>query len=328
MISIIVPIYNVEKYICRCIDSILIQSYVNFELLLIDDGSPDDCGCICDEYATKDNRVRVYHKKHGGVGAARNLGLEQARGEWVTFIDSDDYVHPDYLASLYEQHDSDLIIGSFQLVGTNENWDGVLPNERFYREVLSRKLEKSQFTPNYRGAMCKLYRRDVIVDNHILYDTKITLSEDWLFTLRYFQYVQSIRTVDAPYYYYERGNVNGLSQNYRYFEEYFYAMEQFDKTITTLEHSFSLPNLRRIYIESVRVFLNRQVNYLYYHIGLSFSDRLTKVRTMLANPHVKEVIRDTTIISKGPRRKLFDFFARISPTLLLCYIRCLRGNAY
>lgn len=329
MISIIVPIYKAEKYIHRCVDSILAQSHTDFELLLIDDGSPDNCGAICDTYVAKDNRVRVFHKENGGVSSARNLGIEKSKGEWITFIDADDYVHPDFLSSLYAKHDADLIIGSFQLVGFDESWDGILPNEKYGRDVLKSKLEKSEFVPNHRAPWAKLYRRDTIVDNHILYDTRITLSEDWLFTLHYFQYVQSIRTIDAPYYYYERGNVNGLSQNNRYFDEYFYAMEQFEQITTTLEHSFAIPSLRRIYIESVRVFLNRQVSYLYHHTGLTYYARLAKLRTMLANRHVQAVIHDTTIISKGVRRRVFDLLARLFPaSFLLFYIRCLKGNAY
>ena len=100
--SVIVPVYNVEIYLPRCIDSILSQSFTDFELILVDDGSPDNCGKICDEYALKDSRVRVFHKSNGGVSSARNLGLDNVRGEWVTFIDSDDYVEVDYLKELID----------------------------------------------------------------------------------------------------------------------------------------------------------------------------------------------------------------------------------
>ena len=92
MISIIVPVYNTEKYLHRCIDSVLAQTYQDFELLLIDDGSKDSSGAICDEYAAQDTRVRVFHKENGGVSSARNVGLDLAQGEWVTFVDSDDYI--------------------------------------------------------------------------------------------------------------------------------------------------------------------------------------------------------------------------------------------
>ena len=95
-ISIIVPVYNVEQYLRRCIDSILNQSFADFELLLIDDGSKDKSGAICDEYAAKDSRIRVFHKENGGVSSARNIGLENARGEWLSFIDGDDVITEGY----------------------------------------------------------------------------------------------------------------------------------------------------------------------------------------------------------------------------------------
>ena len=105
IISVIVPVYNVEQYIHRCVDSILSQTFTDFELLLIDDGSPDNCGAICDKYAEKDNRITVIHKVNGGLSDARNAGIDWANAnsdsEWITFIDSDDWVHPRYLEILY-----------------------------------------------------------------------------------------------------------------------------------------------------------------------------------------------------------------------------------
>ena len=102
IISVIVPVYNVEPYLTRCLDSILVQTFSDFELLLVDDGSSDCCGAICDTYAQKDSRVRVYHQTNAGVSHARNTGLDHARGQYVVFVDSDDYVLPGYLHSLYE----------------------------------------------------------------------------------------------------------------------------------------------------------------------------------------------------------------------------------
>ena len=88
-ISVIVPVYKVEEYLHRCVDSILSQSFTDFELILVDDGSPDNCGKICDEYAQKDSRVKVFHKPNGGVSSARNYGLDNAKGEWIAFVDSE-----------------------------------------------------------------------------------------------------------------------------------------------------------------------------------------------------------------------------------------------
>lgn len=101
LISVIVPIYKVEKYLSYCIESILKQSFTDFELLLIDDGSPDDCGVISDNWAKKDRRIRVFHQKNAGLSAARNKGLDNAIGRYAVFIDSDDYVDIDYLINLY-----------------------------------------------------------------------------------------------------------------------------------------------------------------------------------------------------------------------------------
>lgn len=102
MISVIVPVYNVEKYLNECVDSILAQTYTDFELILVDDGSPDNCGAICDEYAASDSRIRVIHQKNGGLSAARNTGLDIAKGEYVTFVDSDDLVCKTYLECLLQ----------------------------------------------------------------------------------------------------------------------------------------------------------------------------------------------------------------------------------
>lgn len=99
-ISVIVPVFNTEKYLRLCVESILAQTYTNIEVLLIDDRSKDASGKICDEYALKDKRVKVFHKLNGGVSSARNFGLERATGKWITFVDSDDYIEKDYLITL------------------------------------------------------------------------------------------------------------------------------------------------------------------------------------------------------------------------------------
>lgn len=99
-ISVIVPVYKVEKYLAECIESVLAQTFRDFELILVDDGSPDDCGKICDDYAARDSRVRVFHKENGGVTSARRLGVERSRADWITFVDADDIIFPNALADL------------------------------------------------------------------------------------------------------------------------------------------------------------------------------------------------------------------------------------
>ena len=124
MISVIVPVYKVEKYIYRCIDSILNQSFTDFELILVEDGSPDNCAAICDEYARNDKRIVVIHQKNGGVSSARNAGINWAfknsNSEWIAFIDSDDWVHPYYLEALYKAvSENDMLISSLFITSVN-----------------------------------------------------------------------------------------------------------------------------------------------------------------------------------------------------------------
>lgn len=118
LISIIVPVYNKERVFDKCVKSILAQTYANWELLLVDDGSTDSSGAICDKYAALDNRIRVFHKENGGVSSARNLGLDNAKGEWVTYIDADDYFEANALRVLYEtarKYRTKIAAGNFQI---------------------------------------------------------------------------------------------------------------------------------------------------------------------------------------------------------------------
>lgn len=119
LISVVLPIYNVENYIEKCIESILNQTYSNIEIILVDDGSPDSCPEMCDEYAKKDKRVRVVHKENGGLSDARNAGIKVASGEYITFVDSDDYVDRDYIEFLYntiEKENADIAIGAHRVL--------------------------------------------------------------------------------------------------------------------------------------------------------------------------------------------------------------------
>ena len=114
LVSIIVPVYNVEQYLRRCIESILSQTYHNFELILVDDGSTDSSGAICDEYALADERIHVIHKPNGGVSSARNAGIDTAKGEYILFVDSDDRVEPQHISNMIPSADEDLVRAGFK----------------------------------------------------------------------------------------------------------------------------------------------------------------------------------------------------------------------
>lgn len=207
MISIIVPIYNAEQYLHRCIDSILAQSYTDFELLLIDDGSPDNCGAICEEYAAKDCRVRVFHKENGGVSSARNLGLDNARGEYITFCDADDYVCKDWLNDYCDAINKsvDLAIQRFYIVnlqgdvyekGTSQIKCGNTIEDK--REMIVALMNQCAL-----GFLwVKLFRREQIELHNIRFDKLSTFREDDQFLLEYLTYVNSFQCIDKTNYYY------------------------------------------------------------------------------------------------------------------------------
>lgn len=161
LISVIIPVYNVEEYLHRCIDSILNQTYQDIEIILIDDGSTDNSGKICDEYALKDNRIRVIHKENGGLSDARNIGLNSMKGKYVTFIDSDDYVENFYIKELYEliiKYNSEMSICPYTII-TNNRYANI---GKDYKETvlntetcLSRMLLEEGFSVS---ACAKLYK--------------------------------------------------------------------------------------------------------------------------------------------------------------------------
>lgn len=175
-ISVIVPVYNVEKYLRRCIDSILAQTFTGFELLLIDDGSKDKSGEICDEYAKKDSRVRVFHKENGGVSSARNLGLDNALGEWVCFVDADDSVSPFYIEHLVQR-----IVCKDQIVMSN------VKNVEYIKENISLvgKTAIEYMVCNglfaLSGPQSKLFNLNVIQQKGIHYPEGVHMGEDGIF---------------------------------------------------------------------------------------------------------------------------------------------------
>lgn len=172
MISVIVPIYNTEKYLSCCINSILSQTYTNFELLLVDDGSTDESSIICDEYALKDSRVRVFHKENGGVTSARRFGVQTARGEWVTFVDSDDELHIDALQILSEYFSNEMI----DVVASDLKWDGCISGEEYVKKTLKGEL--------YNRVWGNAYRRTVLTNWVFDLPRSINVGEDMLMNVR------------------------------------------------------------------------------------------------------------------------------------------------
>lgn len=203
-VSVIVPVYNAEKYLRRCIDSILGQTFTDFELLLIDDGSKDSSGRICDEYAEKDGRVRVFHKENGGVSAARNLGLDNANGEWISFVDADDWVDAKLYSNILNSYDCKVI----ELV-TYSFWTVLNGNRRLiHLPVVKNKVEfiKNQMLKGYSVVWNVLFRRDFIISKNLRFNQSMKIGEDFDFLIRSYLNSSRLEVLDYPLYYYNMDN--------------------------------------------------------------------------------------------------------------------------
>ena len=190
MFSVIVPIYNADKYLCRCIDSILAQTYTHFELLLINDGSFDKSRSICEDYSQKDARVRVFHKENGGVSSARNLGLKEAKEKFVIFCDADDFVERNWLDSFRNTqfYGNDFLVVSY----ANQIKNGVIEKVIHYGK--SGCITKDEYfnLREYGYLWNKCFRLEIIRANNIYFDTNMDCFEDEIFVLKYAKSVKGI----------------------------------------------------------------------------------------------------------------------------------------
>lgn len=222
-ISIIVPIYNVENYLHRCIDSILIQSYTNFELLLINDGSTDKSGQICDEYAKQDERIQVFHKENRGVSSARQLGIDKATGEYSIHIDSDDWVDPTMLMLMYQRiilNGTDILITDLFVETQRKTiYKKQRPTKLQSRCVLKEILIGSLFG----GLQNKLLKHNLLKKYNIQFIPNINYCEDVLFWCQLLQHNITISYLDKSFYHYNQTNLNSITHNYT---EETYAMRK------------------------------------------------------------------------------------------------------
>lgn len=205
-ISIIVPIYNVEKYIHKCINSILDQSLTEFELILVDDGSPDRCGEICDEYSKKDNRIKVIHKNNGGVSSARNIGIDKACGEYIGFVDPDDYIDVNMYEILYKsakKNNAEIVISSFSFIrNCKEEKQDVSNDELIFNKYEAITKYFDMVYPFNFSFMCnKLIKRELF--DGIRFNTNILVQEDTEIMIKIYNRSKNIAYIGQPLYFYQ-----------------------------------------------------------------------------------------------------------------------------
>lgn len=321
LISVIVPVYNVEKYLKQCLDSLLAQTYSNIEVIMVDDGSQDSSRIICDEYAEKYDNFYVIHKKNAGLGMARNTGLEYIQGQYVAFMDSDDYLEENCIKDLYEkliQNDVDMCKGGFKRVVDT----GEVISERNYRyELFANRKARFELLPRMIGSsptshdsiemsVCgALYNAEPIKKYGLEFPSERELiSEDLVFNIDYLQYAKGACIISETGYNY-RVNLQSLTTNYRKdrFEasKHFY-LEMKKKLIDLKYDKLTMLRLDRMFFIYLRMCI-RQESY-----------RISKNKREISCNNIKRICKDSTvrkIIAEYPVNKL-EFKQRIFLYLL------------
>lgn len=270
-ITVIVPVYNVAQYLIRCLDSIQNQSYRNLEIILVDDGSLDNCPKICEDIKQLDSRVKVIHKENGGLGFARNSGLDIATGEYVTFIDSDDWISENHIENLYcaiRNSKADVAIGSYSTARSDGTiiprsiqvpqgvYEGVAIIDDIVLPLIGADLSDHKDVILQSSSCMNLYRMSVITENKLrFFSERVAVSEDLYFNIDYFCRADRIVVVDeVGYFYFE--NMNSISRKYdpRHFERTlgFYKIIMSQVEMYGLKERISL-RVERTFLLKIRV---------------------------------------------------------------------------
>ena len=323
-ISVIVPVYNVEQLMQKCIASILGQTFTDFELILVDDGSTDNSGILCDRYGKEDMRVRVFHQKNRGASAARNTGIDAAQGRYIAFIDSDDFVPADYLEQLLvtagerydlaicpclrpqhadKQADEDFCV----------DFDNPSPAEK-------EKFNKLFVSYILHGPCSKLYRRDIIEENGIRFPVEIKQGEDCVFVFSYLRYCKALRFRSKPvYFYYEnQGSMthqvrkdrftNGLAVNTVYIN-------------CIDEKLFMTDEIRQVWARATFKDAYHGIEDIFSGVnGLSFGDLLRQVDAIMKHPSLRRAMKIARISGYN---KVLVFLMKHKQTFLYCMVRYL-----
>lgn len=229
-ISIIIPVYNVEQYIAACIESVLSQTYIDWELILVDDGCLDKSGEICENYSAKDKRIITIHKKNGGVSSARNAGILKANGEWIYFIDSDDFIEPDTLSVSVKKATAefpDLIVHGLVNDYIYQGKIIAIPYKPVGNNDYKGIIEVADKYGLLKGPVCKLFRHSIVKESNLFFDESICYGEDTKFTFEYLQKCKSIVFVPEHFYHYCFRQGGSLTQRT-------YSYSSWDKTAKML----------------------------------------------------------------------------------------------
>lgn len=321
LISVIVPIYKVEEYLSRCVDSIINQTYKNLEIILVDDGSPDNCPIICDDYAKRDKRIKVVHKENGGLSDARNAGMKVANGEYISFIDSDDYISLDFIKALYDtivSEDSDIVECSVVKFYEDNHFDEYNDDLKVknYNTVdgLSALISESPFKQHVWN---KMYKTQMISN---IYFPIGKYNEDEFWTYQAFGHAERITKVNKTmYYYFQRDNsIMGERYNLRRLD----ALEGINNRRLYININFpSLSLQAKLNLYGACMFAYQSV--LKYLKGNEKKIALRRINTYRKKANVS--LKDISFVEMSSRK--YFYFSKIS-FYLCCKIRSIFGIGF
>lgn len=331
-ISAVIPVYNAEKFIGDCIESVLRQTFQDWELLLVDDGSTDSSLIICNYYAQTDTRIRVFHQENRGVSAARNFGIECAKGDYIQFLDADDTIDIEYMENLYKgvaDFDADICVGNAAMVYAR---DGTIISERKseIQAGLFTLWEFLQFYPQYvrnclfGASWNKLYKRSILLENSIRFDVNLKNNEDTRLNYDYLLNCNTVYVSNRPYYnYFSRENHISASKKSLvdlfeiYVGTYDRACYFLERTNTFDQHiRFQSTYFFDLVIGAMNRIINGKLNY-------SRSEKITGLRSICDDEHVCFAVRNVSCITIDKRVILFLTKMRC-PRLLYCAFLCRR----
>lgn len=319
--SIIIPVYKVETYLRQCLDSIINQTYQNLEIIIIDDGSPDLCGEICDEYAEKDLRIEVIHKKNEGLSAARNEGICHSTGEWIAFVDSDDWCEIDYYENIIksiQDYSVDVVCAgarikeasNVQEVGYAIENNFIFCNSKEIETLSIMVLATKRNLYSLNAPWDKLYRRKFLVEHQIFFDTTLKAWEDTWFNFQVFQKAQRVEGRCVVGYHYRilltsiTGSYNPKRPEINY--EFICKLQDYCK-----KNKSSDLILAAIHARTLALLMNT-LDYYFFHPQnqIKNKDRIKEFREMIRWPYYQEAIREKCNPYISIRQKILKFLLR------------------
>lgn len=299
-ISIIIPIYNMEQFLGRCLDSVVNQTYSSLEIILVNDGSTDSSGDICHTYAQKDNRIKVIHQVNSGVSSARNAGLDAATGDYISFVDPDDYIELNTYETLipYLANDIDILRFNAKRKGEILNWlpfKGEYSGERFEQEIVLPMIGSEKFGGMFiLGVLwVHLFKRDLIEKNHIHFNKELRRCEDRLFTITTMLHANKMFFIDDILYHYQV-NDESLSNRYdpiRWEQELIFLDDLKKKYFETKSLSFIIKANQRISNDYVLRAITSINNEYFTNNDNSFCQRYKNIKKIINNPNTRLSIK-------------------------------------